>query len=88
MNENADRAPLLPQLDSGPRPQYTDEANKDKSWQDLAKQASEERDPRKLMTLVKDLCSALDDEAKPPVNSQNANGDSQDRKPQGRAGSR
>ena len=36
-------------------------------WQDLAGQAAKETDPEKLMQIVKDLCSLLDAEKKPPT---------------------
>jgi hypothetical protein len=38
-------------------------------WQDLAGQAAKETDPEKLMQIVKDLCSLLDKEKKPPASS-------------------
>ena len=38
-------------------------------WRDLARQAAEESDPQKLTKIVKDLCSLLDEEKKPPVSS-------------------
>jgi hypothetical protein len=38
-------------------------------WMDLASQASEENDPQKLTKIVKDLCSLLDAEKKPPASS-------------------
>jgi len=34
-------------------------------WLPIAEQASKEMDPQKLMRLVKQLCSALDDKNKP-----------------------
>jgi len=45
------------------------EDHPDKTWKDLAKEASEETDPQKLITIVKDLCSALDHEATPHPNA-------------------
>jgi hypothetical protein len=38
-------------------------------WQDLANQAAEESDPQKLTAIVKDLCSLLDEQKKPPASS-------------------
>lgn len=38
-------------------------------WQELANMAAEESDPEKLSKIVKDLCSLLDAEKKPPANS-------------------
>lgn len=38
-------------------------------WMDLAGQAAEENDPQKLTKIVKDLCSLLDAEKKPPGSS-------------------
>ena len=36
-------------------------------WVPLAEQASKEMDPEKLMSLVKQLCSVLDDRKKPAL---------------------
>jgi hypothetical protein len=41
--------------------------SEDKDWISIAEQASKEMNPRKLMTLVKQLCSALDNSEKGPV---------------------
>lgn len=38
---------------------------RDQKWYSLAEQASKETDPDKLTTLIAELCSALDDRAKP-----------------------
>ena len=35
-------------------------------WQELATEAVKETDPEKLISIVKDLCSLLDAEEKPP----------------------
>jgi hypothetical protein len=35
--------------------------NKTKTWEDLAREASKETDPQKLLKLVKQLCSTLDE---------------------------
>jgi hypothetical protein len=45
-------------------------------WAPLAEQASKEMDPEKLMSLVKQLCSALDDRKKalPPSHDDRPNG--------------
>ncbi|PYX24369.1 MAG: hypothetical protein DMG82_08740 [Acidobacteria bacterium] len=38
-------------------------------WQELANEAAEETDPQKLIRIVKDLCSLLNAEKKPPASS-------------------
>jgi hypothetical protein len=38
-------------------------------WQQLATEAAEETDPQKLIRIVKDLCSLLNAEKKPPASS-------------------
>jgi hypothetical protein len=57
----------------------------EKDWMQLAEQASHEPDPQKLMKIVKDLCTALDGEPKPPTSSPALNSDS--RKAKERSGS-
>ena len=47
-------------------------STKDNRWKDLAEQASREQDPEKLIELVKELCVALDGEAKPPAKTTDA----------------
>ncbi len=65
MTEDSNRAPSSngPQL-SPRREEPPDEANRVKNWRDLARQAAQETDPQKLLSVVKDLCSALDSENK------------------------
>ena len=36
-------------------------------WKELASEAANETDPEKLVRIVKDLCSLLDAERKPPA---------------------
>jgi hypothetical protein len=38
---------------------------KDQKWYSLAEQASKEMNPEKLMTLVRQLCAALNERVKP-----------------------
>lgn len=38
-------------------------------WQELATEAAHETDPQKLIKIVKDLCSLLNTEKKPPASS-------------------
>lgn len=38
-------------------------------WQELATEAVQETDPEKLVSIVKDPCSLLDAEEKPPASS-------------------
>jgi hypothetical protein len=38
-----------------------------KDWQSIAEEASKETNPEKLLTLVRQLCSALDDSKKEPA---------------------
>ena len=45
-----------------------DEKGKDSNWKDLAERASHEQDPQRLIEMVKELCTMLDGEAKPPNN--------------------
>ena len=79
MIDDSNRSPSPNQPRSSADSQVpADEASQDKSWQELAEKASQETDPQKLLTLVKDLCSALDGENKPPANSQNNNSSSDD----------
>jgi len=40
---------------------------KDQKWFSLAEQASAELDQAKLMTLINQLCAALDERMKPPA---------------------
>lgn len=58
----------------------TPDEHHNQSWQDLAQQACRETDPDKLMTIVKDLCTAIDEDGKP--GSQKATGSSGMRKAQ------
>jgi hypothetical protein len=44
-----------------------------RQWQDLAREAANETDPKKLVEIVKDLCSLLDEQKKPPVSSRDRN---------------
>jgi hypothetical protein len=43
----------------------TDSEKKD--WRSIAEEASKEKNPAKLMALVRQLCSALDDSKKAPA---------------------
>jgi len=52
----------------------------EQDWKELAEQASQEADPQKLMKIVKDLCTALDKEPKPPTNSPAPNPESKNAK--------
>jgi len=52
----------------------------EQDWKQLAEQASREPDPKKLMKIVKDLCTALDGEPKPPTTSSVPHPDSEDAK--------
>jgi len=38
-----------------------------KDWQSIAEEASKEKNPARLMALVRQLCSALDDSKKAPA---------------------
>lgn len=42
---------------------------RDQHWQALAEQASKEMDAARLTIIVAQLCSALDERAKPPVSA-------------------
>ena len=46
----------------------TDSEKKD--WQSIAEEASKEKNPARLMALVRQLCSALDDSKKAPAPDQ------------------
>lgn len=88
MIDESNRAPSPNQAQSSADSQVSaDGVNHDKSWQELAEKASQETDPQKLLTLVKDLCSALDGKNKPPVNSQDSEIDTDGRSPKRHAGS-
>jgi len=39
------------------------EPNQPESWRDLAQKASSEKDPKKLLQLVQELCDRLDQES-------------------------
>jgi hypothetical protein len=87
MTEDSNRAPSSNPAGAASHPQApSDEANHT-NWKDLAERASHETNPQKLLTLVKDLCSALDSENKPPVDSQSVKSNSADDTPQQRSSS-
>jgi hypothetical protein len=46
-------------------------------WQKLADEAVKETDPEKLVRIVKELCSLLDAEKKPPASSRATSSESQ-----------
>ena len=41
-------------------------------WQELATEAAKETDPEKLVRIVEDLCSLLDEGKKPPASSRSS----------------
>ena len=53
------------------RPAHSDGSDGRKDWRDLAEAASHEKDPRKLMNLVSELCEAIDHKPKPVARVEN-----------------
>lgn len=64
MTTNQDRAKGLGKDGHGKDSERNSEKDSEKDWQDLARLASQERDPDRLMDLVRKLNSALENESK------------------------